>query len=358
MRDYINKHKTVQDPNYCVRVTSDEGKIGRSFLEQFQDNEKTIPTIITSSQMLTTGVDAKNIRNLVLDRTIGSMVEFKQIVGRGTRTFEGKDHFTILDFRGATNKFYDADWDGDPQVPTEETTADDITTPTHAAEETHNPFETTPTQPEDKSNNPTENKETEKPKQLVVKLSNNREIKVIDVEMRYIDETGRPLSLAEFIDKLAEQLPNLFTDQADLTQKWSNPDSRDELMQQITSLGFDQEQIATLRKIFDAEKTDLYDLISYLAYEKPMITRETRANKVRQNNDFFNLYKNDQAQNFLKFVLSSYEETGSLELSRSHLPTLINLSGLGTLKDATAAFDNKPERLLTAFTDLQKHLYN
>jgi type I restriction enzyme R subunit len=92
MRDMINKHKAVSDPKYCVRVTSDEGKIGRDLLELFQDNDKDIPTILTSSQMLTTGVDARNVRNIVLDRVIGSMVEFKQIVGRGTRVFEGKDY--------------------------------------------------------------------------------------------------------------------------------------------------------------------------------------------------------------------------------------------------------------------------
>lgn len=91
MRDMINKHKQIKDPHYCVRVTSDEGKIGRELLEKFQDNDKDIPAILTSSQMLTTGVDARNVRNVVLDRTIGSMVEFKQIVGRGTRVFDGKD---------------------------------------------------------------------------------------------------------------------------------------------------------------------------------------------------------------------------------------------------------------------------
>jgi type I restriction enzyme R subunit len=93
MRDMINKCKTVKDPNYCVRVTSDEGKIGRELLEKFQDNDKDIPSIITSSQMLTTGVDARNVRNVVLDRTVGSTVESKQIVGRGTRVFDGKDYF-------------------------------------------------------------------------------------------------------------------------------------------------------------------------------------------------------------------------------------------------------------------------
>lgn len=117
MRDAINKYKSVKDENYCVRITSDEGILGRQMLERFQDNDKDIPVILTSSQMLTTGVDARNVRNIVLVRNIGSMVEFKQIVGRGTRVFDGKDYFTILDFTGATNLFYDKEWDGEPDEP-------------------------------------------------------------------------------------------------------------------------------------------------------------------------------------------------------------------------------------------------
>ena len=112
MRDAINKYKTISDPDYCVRVTSDEKEIGRAYLERFQDNDKTIPTILTSSQMLTTGVDALNVRNIILVRNIGSIVEYKQIVGRGTRLYDGKDFFTIYDFTGATNTFRDEVWDG------------------------------------------------------------------------------------------------------------------------------------------------------------------------------------------------------------------------------------------------------
>ena len=112
MRDAINKYKAIADPDYCVRVTSDEKDIGRAYLERFQDNDKTIPTILTSSQMLTTGVDALNVRNIILVRSIGSIVEYKQIIGRGTRLYDGKDFFTIYDFTGATSTFRDEIWDG------------------------------------------------------------------------------------------------------------------------------------------------------------------------------------------------------------------------------------------------------
>ncbi|MGB3961876.1 MAG: DEAD/DEAH box helicase family protein, partial [Sulfurimonas sp.] len=115
MKIAIDKFKTIKDNHYCVRVTSDEGEIGREFLEAFQNNDKDIPTILTSSKMLTTGVDAKNVRNVVLTAPIKSMTEFKQIIGRGTRVYEGKDFFTIIDFVGATNLFYDSRWDGEAE---------------------------------------------------------------------------------------------------------------------------------------------------------------------------------------------------------------------------------------------------
>ncbi len=115
VRDLINQQSSSPNPNYCVRVTADEGAIGESWLKIFQDNEKTIPTILTTSQKLSTGVDASNIRNIVLMRPVSSMIEFKQIIGRGTRLFEGKDHFTIYDFVQAYHHFNDSAWDGDPK---------------------------------------------------------------------------------------------------------------------------------------------------------------------------------------------------------------------------------------------------
>ena len=107
VRDLINQMKTSSDPNYCVRVTADDGALGEQWLRTFQDNEKTIPTILTTSQKLSTGVDARNVRNIVLMRPINTMIEFKQIIGRGTRLFDGKDYFTIYDFVKAYEHFND-----------------------------------------------------------------------------------------------------------------------------------------------------------------------------------------------------------------------------------------------------------
>ena len=119
VRDLINQVKTSKDPNYCVRVTANDGALGEQYLREFQDNEKTIPTILTTSQKLSTGVDARNIRNIVLMRPINSMIEFKQIIGRGTRLYDGKDYFTIYDFVKAYHHFSDPEWDGEPEEVTE-----------------------------------------------------------------------------------------------------------------------------------------------------------------------------------------------------------------------------------------------
>ena len=344
MRDMINNHKTIKDPHYCVRITSDEGKIGRELLEKFQDNDKDIPTILTSSQMLTTGVDARNVRNIVLDRTIGSMVEFKQIIGRGTRVFDGKDYFTIIDFRGATNKFYDDDWDGEPEPDEPKGTGE--TPPPPYNPEPPNGGETISDPPI----------EPAKPR-LKIQLGKHRELKVIDVETRYIDEHGKPLTIQEFVERLLNQLPGLFNSIDELRKTWSDPDQRDMLLGKLRNVGFDNDQLKSLRRMFEAEDSDMFDLLAFLAFEQPMTTRHSRADTVRNNTGFFSNYPQDKAQHFLHFVLNRYEKTGASELSRERLPTLIELSGLGTTKDASNAFGGKPAYLLAAFKQLQQQLY-
>jgi type I restriction enzyme R subunit len=159
VRDLINKHKESKDPNYCQRVTANDGFLGEQYLREFQDNEKTIPTILTTSQKLSTGVDARNIRNIVLMRPVNSMIEFKQIVGRGTRLFDGKEYFTIIDFVDAYHHFLDPEWDGEPI----DQTTEEVEPKEH--KESGEPKEPGPT-PE-----PPE----EQPKKLKIKLRDGKE---------------------------------------------------------------------------------------------------------------------------------------------------------------------------------------
>src|SRR5690625_4665418 len=202
LRDAINYFKEVTDPDYCVRITSDEGIIGRRFLELFQDNTKDIPVILTSSKMLTTGVDALNVRNIVLTAPIGSMVEFKQIIGRGTRLFEGKDFFTIIDFVGASNKFYDIDWDGIPEDEIEVEEGDVI--PTEDEYDALDEIDELEAEIEEEKDQEYEQagEASETPEKVIIELSNGRKLKVIDVETRYIDENGRPLTAKQILEKL------------------------------------------------------------------------------------------------------------------------------------------------------------
>jgi Type I site-specific restriction-modification system, R (restriction) subunit and related helicases len=115
IRDLINQESDSKSTDYCKRVTAEDGAMGELALRDFQNDEKSVPTVLTTSQKLSTGVDAPEIRNIVLLRPVNSMVEFKQIVGRGTRLFDGKDYFTVFDFVKAHLHFQDPDWDGEPQ---------------------------------------------------------------------------------------------------------------------------------------------------------------------------------------------------------------------------------------------------
>lgn len=342
MRDAINQYKKINDPEYCVRVTSDEGIIGRQLLERFQDNDKDIPVILTSSQMLTTGVDARNVRNIILCRSIGSVVEFKQIVGRGTRVFEGKDFFTIIDFTGATNLFYDDEWDG----PAEET---EVVEPGKNKKKKED-------NPEDKLDPPVVNEDPPRNERLEVQLSNGRRLKVVDVEIRYIGEDGKPLSAKEFLEQLTQLLPGFFESEAQLRALWSNPDEREKLLTELGRRGFDHEQLETLSEMFRAKDSDYFDVLAYLAFNKNIISRSQRTAQVRNDQGYFDGYDEVKAKQFLQFILERYEKDGFTELSRDKLPQLIQLNNLGTAKEAANYFGGI-NQLINAYYQLQSKLY-
>ncbi|WP_397378697.1 EcoAI/FtnUII family type I restriction enzme subunit R [Pseudomonas sp.] len=188
VRDLINQMKASSEPDYCVRVTADDGARGEQALRDFQDNEKSIPTILTTSQKLSTGVDARNVRNIVLMRPVTNMIEFKQIIGRGTRLFDGKDYFTIYDFVKAHHLFSDAEWDGEPEEP--------ATTTTYGTGEDTGAY--TP-DPEPKAKPEAE----PRPQVIEVRLSNGsvRRIKSMMATL-YLSADGRPMSAAQFLEGL------------------------------------------------------------------------------------------------------------------------------------------------------------
>ncbi len=192
----IDKFKSVKRDDYCVRVTSDEGKIGLEYLKQFQDNDKSYPVILTSSKMLTTGVDARNVRNIVLLANIGSIIEFKQIIGRGTRVYEGKDFFTIIDFVGATKLFYDPKWDGEKIEELKEQDEKEKITKEHIKQ----------------------TKEESKEKKSVTIHLKGTKLKVLDITTTYVGAQGKPLSTKEFLEFLIGKLGEYYDDEAKLRE--------------------------------------------------------------------------------------------------------------------------------------------
>lgn len=332
VRDYINQIKVNPSPNYCHRVTADDGKLGEQHLRDFQDNDKTIPTILTTSQKLSTGVDARNVRNIVLMRPIRSMIEFKQIIGRGTRLFDGKYYFTIYDFVEAHRLFQDPDWDGEP-VPPEE-----------------------PRQPGGKPKPPPDDIVTPpvapRAEKIKVKLADGKERSIQHmVSTSFWGPDGKPLSAAEFLHSLYGTLPDLFKDEQELRAIWSDPKTRRALLQHLQERGFGPEVLAELQILIEAQDADLYDVLAYVAYALPPKTRAQRAAHARVVVDHRFL---PQEQVFLHGVLSHYVDQGVQALDPAELPPLLKLRYGGSLQDAIK--DLGPE-IGEKFTGFQRYLY-
>ena len=336
VRDYINQMKVSKEPNYCVRVTAFDGKEGERFLRIFQDNEKTIPTILTTSQKLSTGVDARNIRNIVLMRPINSMIEFKQIIGRGTRLFDGKDYFTIYDFVRAYEHFTDPEWDGEPEDPVQPT-------PRPPAE----PPEGEPPEPPEPGDNPP------RPLRIKIKLADGKERSIQSmIATSFWSVDGRPMSAAEFVTRLFGELPALFKDEDELRALWSVPQTRKALLETLAEKGFGGEQLQEIERLIDAEKSDLYDVLAYIAFALSPITRQQRADTHRE--DIAAGY-DPKIQTFLDFVLAQYIKEGVGELDDTKLPQLLNLK-YRSVGDAAAELGGVAA-IREAFIGFQRHLY-
>jgi type I restriction enzyme R subunit len=339
VRDLVNQYKKSTDPNYCVRVTANDGEIGEQFLREFQDNEKTIPTILTTSQKLSTGVDARNIRNIVLMRPVNSMIEFKQIVGRGTRLFDGKDFFTIYDFVDAYHHFADPEWDGEPLDP----------------EPTEPKPPTPPKEPKEPNDGDDEGEEKEKHKRIKVKLKDGKEREIQSmISTSFWSADGKPISAEEFLNNLFGELPNLFKSEDELRTLWSNPLTRRTLLEKLDAAGFGKDELTTLQKLIDAEKSDLFDVLEYVFNSdiKP-ITREARVAAAQAT--IFALLDNKQRE-FIEFVLSKYIETGVEELDQDKLPILLT-NKYQSLEDAKEIL-GEVANIKCLFIEFQQHLYH
>jgi type I restriction enzyme R subunit len=341
VRDLINQMKTSKDPNYCVRVTANDGALGDQHLRTFQDNEKTIPTILTTSQKLSTGVDARNVRTIVLMRPVNSMIEFKQIIGRGTRLFDGKDYFTIYDFVRAYEHFNDPEWDGEPVEP--------VPPRPRGGDEGEGP---TPTGEEEGDGQPKGGEEAARQK-VKIKLADGKERTIQHMmATSFWSVDGRPMSAAEFIMRLFGELPEFFKDEDELRRIWSRPDTRKALLEGLSEKGYGGEELAAIRKMIDAEKSDLYDVLAYIAFALAPITREERVISRRAN--IFARY-DGKLQAFLDFVLSQYIKQGVEELDQDKLGKLLELK-YHSVSDAAAALGGVPV-IRDTFIGFQHYLY-
>ncbi|MEX2588829.1 MAG: type I restriction-modification enzyme R subunit C-terminal domain-containing protein, partial [Chitinophagales bacterium] len=335
LRDLVNQYSDSKDPFYCVRVTANDGEEGERLLREFQDNEKTLPTILTTSQKLSTGVDARNIRNIVLLRPVNSMIEFKQIVGRGTRLFDGKEFFTIYDFVDAYKHFNDPEWDGEPLEPE----------PSGVMEpkEEYQPKE---------SKEPSEPKERKKKIKIKLRNGKEREIKHM-VSTSFWSADGKPISAEEFLNNLFGELPKLFKDEEELRKLWSNPLTRKTLLENLDAAGFPKDDLLTLQKLVDMEKSDLYDVLEYVFNgDYIAMTREARA-KAAEATIFALL--NDKQREFIAFVLSKYVEAGVDELDQEKLPILLT-NKYQSLEDAKEILGDVAN-ISRLFIEFQEHLY-
>ncbi|MEQ8837962.1 MAG: type I restriction-modification enzyme R subunit C-terminal domain-containing protein, partial [Lacipirellulaceae bacterium] len=331
VRDFINQTKKNPDPHYCERVTADDGKLGEQHLREFQDNEKTLPTILTTSHKLSTGVDARNIRNIVLLRPIKSMIEFKQIIGRGTRTFDGKDFFTVYDFVKAYEHFNDPEWDGEPEEPTTGTGGGGQTGSGGGAGD-------------DGTAEPVE--------QVVVKLADGKERNI-----RYVAETtywfqGRQITAEEFMRNLFGDLGSIVSSADELRRVWSDPDRRAALLRQLEEMGYDRERLDDMRRLIDAPNSDIFDVLAYVRFTLAPLTRSERVGAAKEAG--LGGYE-EEMQEFLGYILQAYEMQGIRELATNRISDFLQIR-YGSTGDAKRALGSIPE-IRGAFIEIQKHLF-
>jgi type I restriction enzyme R subunit len=335
IRDLINQKATNRDPFYCCRVTADDAALGDQYLRQFQDNERTIPTILTTSQKLSTGVDARNIRNIVLLRPINSMIEFKQIIGRGTRLYDGKDFFTIYDFVRAHELFLDPEWDGEPLDPEPEP-------------ESPGPRPAPPVPGHEPEPEPPE------PRRRVVITLADGKARLIQhmTATSFWGVDGRPISANQFLESLFGALPEFFKDEDELRAIWSKPNTRRALLRNLEDKGFDKSQLVEIQRVLDAEQSDLYDVLAYIAFALPRITRQERADRARPS---IHATFGEKQQAFLDFVLSHYVAEGFEELDQDKLAPLLQLR-YDAVSDAILDLGPAQE-IGKMFTGFQQFLY-
>lgn len=339
-----------EQPDYVARIVSDEGDIGRGFLDRFMDVETVVPTIVTTSQMLTTGVDVPTCKNIVLARVINSMTDFKQIIGRGTRVRDdyGKLYFNILDYTGsATRLFADPDFDGEPALITQE-----------KMDESGKPVATEVVQ-EEKAEDRAEiekaeaitTEESGEPKQKY--YVDGGHVEIATHLVYELDATGKQLRVVKFTDYTAEKVRSMCPSAAALRSRWGNADERAEIIQALEDRGISFEQLA---EVAEQPEADPFDLLCHVAFNAPLRTRRERAEMLRkEKKDFLEQY-GPPAREILNEMLDKYIEYGTAQFQIPEILKFPPISDRGTVIEIASLFGGA-DKLRSAVQQMQTFLY-
>lgn len=344
----LNKDLVKKYPNYVARITSAEGVTGDVMLDDFQDHEKPQPVIVTTSKLLSTGVDIPTCKNIVLVRNIGSMVEFKQIIGRGTRIKDeqGKLFFNIIDYAGsATEKFNDPDFDGYPAHIVEEN-----------IDENGNVTSTTGTRiPSDSRDDgpPSAEDRTFEPRHKIIVNQTQEKVEIIGESVYKIGTDGRRLQPVKYTDYTSERVRVLYPDPEMLRKSWIDPDTRQLTITHLQTDGVDFEMLADILNQPDA---DPFDLLLYVAFNTPIMTRRDRANRLKKQEREFIEQFSDQARAILVALLDKYAEYGTDEFRLPDVLQLPPVSEYGNIQEIIDYFGG-PDQLKQAVQQLQALLY-
>ncbi|MBI3799958.1 MAG: DEAD/DEAH box helicase, partial [Deltaproteobacteria bacterium] len=352
----LNADLVKQYPDYACRVTADEGQIGRGHLSRLQELETTTPVILTTSQLLTTGVDAQTCKNIVLARVINSMTEFKQIIGRGTRVRDdyGKLYFNILDYTGsATRLFADPDFDGDPAF-ISEVQIDEGGVPVAGTEK----VEVIEPEPYPEAGDAghlagqpraSDDAEGEHRKYYF----DGGQVEIAAHLVYELDPDGKQLRVIKFTDYTAEKVRSLYPSAAAMRQQWANPDQRAEILSRLEERGINFEELAAATNQPDA---DPFDLLCHVAFNAPLRTRRERADRLRrEKKDFFEQY-GPEARVILNALLDKYADYGTAQFVIPDVLKVPPISEQGNVFEIVSLFGGA-EKLRTAVTDLQTLLY-
>lgn len=345
MLNNLNSDLSKDKPDYVVRIVSDEGDIGRGYLDKFMDIETETPVLVTTSQLLTTGVDIPLCKNIVLFRTVNSMTDFKQIIGRGTRVRDdyGKLFFTILDYTGsATKLFADPEFDGDPVCLTEE----EIDAEGKRTKE----FELKPFAEEEQEGPIISDDFEGEPKKFYV---DEGEVEITADTVYDLDKDGKRIRAISYTEYAGKEVRSMFTSAAELRSKWSSAQQRRAIIESLEERGISLEQLLQYSRVPEA---DPFDVLCNMAFNAPVRTRLERAERLRKEEKNFFVKFKPEARTILSEVLDKYVEFGTTQLSDVNVLKVPPISKYGNVLEI-ATFFGGPDELKTSLDEMQTLLY-